>query len=165
MYISLVRLNLEYASQVWNPYKVGEVNSSEHVQKFALRMCAKSWDSSYQELLQLFSLPDLQQCGLYLDLCIMFRIINGLFYFPNDVFVHQTSSIITRSSTSQTLICPFARTCSYFNSFLPHTIRSWNFLPTTVTSINSIASFKLKHNHSHLNNIWSQHVRISDFLL
>ena len=30
MYISLVRLNLEYASQVWNPYKVGEVNSSEH---------------------------------------------------------------------------------------------------------------------------------------
>ena len=32
MYISLVRLNLEYASQVWSPYKVKEVNSLEHVQ-------------------------------------------------------------------------------------------------------------------------------------
>ena len=104
-------------------------------------MCAKSWDTSYQELLQLFSLPDLQQRRLYLDLCTM---LNGLFYFPNDVFVHQTSSVTTRSSTSQTFICPFARTCSYFNSFVPCTIHSWNFLPTSVTSINSIASFKLK---------------------
>jgi len=56
MYISLVCPNLEYASQVWNLYKVGEVNSLEYVQKFALRMCAKFWDSSYQELYQLFSL-------------------------------------------------------------------------------------------------------------
>ena len=61
MYISLVHPNLEYASQIWNPYKVREVNSLEQVQKFGLRMCAKSWDTSYQELLQLFSLPDLQQ--------------------------------------------------------------------------------------------------------
>ena len=111
MYISLVRPNLEYASQVWSPYKVGEVNSLEHVQKFALRMCTKSWDTSYQELLQLFSLPDLQQRRLYLDLCTMFRIINGLFYFPNDVFVHQTSSIIThghntRASTIQGRVQP-----------------------------------------------------------
>ena len=143
MYISLVRPNLEYASQVWSPYRVGEVNSLEHVQKFALRMCAKSWDTSYQELLQLFSQLDLQQRRLYLDLCTMFRIIEGLFYFPNDVFVHQTPSIITRSSTPQTLICPFARTCSYFNSFVPRTIRSWNLLPTSVTNINSIAPFKL----------------------
>ena len=118
----------------WSPYKVQEVNSLEHVQKFALRMCAKSWDTSYQELLQLFSLPDLQQRRLYLYGSV--HNVWRLFYFPNDVFVHQTSSIITRSSTSQTLICPFARTCSYFNSFVPRTIRSWNLWPTTVTSIN-----------------------------
>ena len=101
MYISLVRPNLEYASQVWNPYKVGEVNSLEHVQKFALRMCTKSWDTSYQELLQLFSLPDLHAATqAFCAHCFM----EWLFYFSNDVFVHQTSSIITRSSTSQTLV-------------------------------------------------------------
>ena len=38
MYISLVRPNVEYASQVWSPYKIGEVNSIESVKKFALRM-------------------------------------------------------------------------------------------------------------------------------
>ena len=30
MYILLVCPNLEYASQVWSPYKVGELNSLEH---------------------------------------------------------------------------------------------------------------------------------------
>ena len=39
MYISLVRLNLEYASQVWNPYKVGEVNSLEHIQVCTMYVC------------------------------------------------------------------------------------------------------------------------------
>ena len=69
MYISLVRPNVEYASQVWSPYRIGEVNSIESVQKFALRMCAKNWNAGYEQLLELFSLPDLQQRRLYLDLC------------------------------------------------------------------------------------------------
>ena len=72
MYISLVHPNLEYqyASQVWSPYKVGEVTSVEHAQTFVLRMSAKNWDNSYHELLELLFPPDLQQRRLYLDLCI-----------------------------------------------------------------------------------------------
>ena len=42
MYIFLVRPNLEYASQVWSPYKVGKVNSIEGVQEFALHMHAEN---------------------------------------------------------------------------------------------------------------------------
>ena len=86
------------------PVKYGAHTKLEKLilyQKFALRLCTKSRDTSYQELLQLFSLPDLQQRRLYLDLCTMFRIINGLFYFPNDVFVHQTSSIITHGHNTR----------------------------------------------------------------
>ena len=79
MYISLVCPNLEYASQVWSPYKVGETTCIKGVQRFALHMCPKNWDASYQELLQLFSLPNLQQRRVYLDLCSMFRIVHGLF--------------------------------------------------------------------------------------
>ena len=62
----------------------------------ALRMCAKQWDSSYDDLLQLFSLPSLQQCRIFLDLCTMFKIVNGLFYFPPGNFVEQTPRV-TRS--------------------------------------------------------------------
>ena len=85
MYISIVHPNLKYATQVWSPYKISEVNLIERVQKFALRMCAKSLDIGYQELLHLFSQLDLQQRRLYLDLCTMFRVINGLFHFPDGI--------------------------------------------------------------------------------
>ena len=47
---------------------------------------------SYDDVLQLFSLPSLQQCRLYLDLFTMFKIVHGLFYFPSGVFVEHASS-------------------------------------------------------------------------
>ena len=54
---NIVHPDLEYASQVWNPYKVGEVNSLAHVQKFALHICALNFGTL--AIIQLFSLPDL----------------------------------------------------------------------------------------------------------
>ena len=144
MYISLVRPNVEYASQVWSPYKIGEVNSIESVQKFALRMCAKNWNTGYEQLLELFSLPDLQQHRLYLDLCSMFRIVHGMFYFPSVVFVRQDTHRFTRLSHHPSFVCPYARTCYYFNSFVPRTVRLWNTLPTPIVNnpTTSLYSFK-----------------------
>ena len=147
MYISLVRPHFEYASQIWNPYKHGEVNALEKIQKFALRMCAKQWDSSYDDLLQLFSLPSLQQRRLFLDLCTMFKIVNGLFYFPPGNFVEQTPRV-TRSQSYQLFLCPYAHTTSFYNSFIPRTIRNWNmFTAHTPTQPASVSSFK--------SNIWA----------
>ena len=143
MYISLVRPHLEYASQVWNPYKHGEISSLEDVQIFALRMCAKHWDSSYDDLLQLFSLPSLQQCRLYLDLSTMFKIIHGLFYFPSGVFVERAPRV-TRSQSQQYFVCPYAHTGSFYNSFVPRTIRDWNMFTAHVplSFSPSVSSFK-----------------------
>ena len=125
MYISLVRPHLEYASQVWNTYKTGEINSLKSVQKFALRMCTKQWNSSYNDLLQLCSLPTLQQRRLYQDLCTMFKIVQGLFHFPTGIFVEQTSRV-TRSQSHHLFVCPHAHTSSFYNSFVPRTIHNWN---------------------------------------
>ena len=94
MYISLVRLHLEYANQVWNPYKTGEINSLEDVQKFALWMCAKHWDSLWRSI-QLFTQPSLQQCRLY---STMFKIVHGLLYFPSGVSVEQAPRLIRLQS-------------------------------------------------------------------
>ena len=41
LYTSLVRPHLEYATQVWNPYLIKDIQKLESVQKFALKMCCK----------------------------------------------------------------------------------------------------------------------------
>ena len=46
----------------------------------------KHWDQAYSQLLQLFNIPSLSECRLYLDLCTMFKIVHGLFEFPLGIF-------------------------------------------------------------------------------
>ena len=137
MYVLLVRPHLEYAN------KTGEIQSLENVQNFALRMCAKQWNSTYEDLLQLFSLPSLQQRRLYLDLSTMFKIVHGLFYFPNDIFVEKAPRI-TRSQSYQHFVCPYAHTSNFYYSFVPRTIRSWNTFSSHVPlpSSSSVSLFK-----------------------
>ena len=54
MHLTLVCPHLEYASQVWNTSKLGEIDSislildvREKVQKSSLRVCSKQWTTSY----------------------------------------------------------------------------------------------------------------------
>ena len=59
LYLSLVRPHFEYGSQVWDPHLQKDINQLEGVQKFGLRICAKQWDLSYNELLSNFGVPTL----------------------------------------------------------------------------------------------------------
>ena len=61
LYKSFVRPNLEYATIAWNPHLKGEIEAIENVQKFSLRVCLKSWDSDYDELLRVSNLPPLHK--------------------------------------------------------------------------------------------------------
>ncbi len=47
LYLSYDRPHLEYAAAVWDPHQQGHIELLERVQKFALTICTKSWDSSY----------------------------------------------------------------------------------------------------------------------
>ena len=82
LYLSLVRPHLEYGAQVWHPYLSKDVNALEKVQKFGLRICSRQWTKCYQELLELFHLPSLENRRLFLSLSVFFKIIHNLVYFP-----------------------------------------------------------------------------------
>ena len=83
LYSSLVRPHLEYASQVWDPFLIKDIQMLESVQKFALKMCCKSWDSSYDENLQQSLLPELSARRKYLNLSYFYNLVNGRFEFPS----------------------------------------------------------------------------------
>ena len=47
VYITCIRPHLEYAVQLWDPYKKKDIDNLESVQKFACKVCLKTWDMNY----------------------------------------------------------------------------------------------------------------------
>ena len=94
LYLSLVRPHLEYACPVWDPHTVKDQTLLENVQKFALRMASKQWDSGYQDLLDLENIASLADRRLELKLALLYRIVHGLCYFPPDIFLPPGLTIV-----------------------------------------------------------------------
>ena len=59
LYIAFVRPHLEYAAPVWDPHLIKHniIELLEKVQKFTLKVCTKSWNSTYSSLLSQTNLP------------------------------------------------------------------------------------------------------------
>ena len=67
-----------------------------------------------QDLLELVDLPTLECRRLETQLSLLYKIINKLCYFDEGTFTVSTSSLVLNRQ--------FARTNSYFYSFVPQTI-------------------------------------------
>ena len=126
LYLSLVRPHLEYGAQVWHPYLSKDVNALEKVQKFGLRICSRQWTKCYQELLELFHLPSLENRRLFLSLSVFFKIIHNLVYFPTIHYPTPLSSFSSRYNHNHQFCIPFARTNHLKHSFLPNSVSLWN---------------------------------------
>ena len=142
LYCSFIRPHLEYGSIVWNPSLKGEIDQLEKVQKFALRVCLKSWDANYEDLLSTSNLPSLQKRRMLASLCHLFKISRGLTDFHDAPLQQQVHSYNTRSSCKQMFSLPKCRTNSYQHSYFPNIISVWNSLPSEVTECNSVHTFK-----------------------
>ena len=75
----------DYASAIWSPHVKNKI-SLENVQIFACRMATRSWDSSYQDLLDFVDLPSLEYRRLETRLCLLYKIIYKLCYFDDGIF-------------------------------------------------------------------------------
>jgi hypothetical protein len=145
LYISLVRPHLEYAMQVWNPHLTKDIQKSENVvQKFALKVCCKQWDLTYAEALDQTALPDLKARRTHLNLCYFYKLINGLFEFPNSPLTTRQLNYPTRSGKTNLYYQPYTHSNSFLFriSFFPQTISLWNSLPFSIASARTFNCFK-----------------------
>ncbi len=143
MYVSLVRPRLEYACQIWDPHLVTDKKNLEDVQKFGLRLAAHQWDCSYQDLLEAFELPLLEERRLELKLGLLFKIVHNLCYFPS-VPELRVGCPSLRTSHPLQLKLPLAHTNAYHYSFFPHTMSAWNSLVNPHINSNNYGAF-MKH--------------------
>ena len=60
LYTSFIRPHLEYATATWDPFLKKDIKLIKDVQKFALRICTKSWYASYSRLLETSHLPSMK---------------------------------------------------------------------------------------------------------
>ena len=137
LYTTLVLPHLEYACPVWAPHTHKDTELLENIQRFACKMATHCWNSSYEELLALTNLPTLERRRLHLKLSHLYKIVHHQSFFPNGVVSLREHSVAQHNSCSVhslTLQSHFARTQSYYHSFVPHTITIWNTLPYEVTS-------------------------------
>ena len=148
LYLSLIRPHLEYACLVWDPHTMKDKVLLEDVQKFALRMATKQWDSGYQELLDIMNVPSLADRRLQLKLALLYKIVHGMCYFPPDILCPRTNYSV-RTNHSLVIDQPYARTNAYFYSFVPHTISTWNSLHQLHVTGPSVSAFKYYFNYNY----------------
>ena len=147
LYLTLVRPFLDYACQVWDPHLAKDKAKLEKVQKFACRMAAHRWDAGYQELLEIFELPSLEERRLNLKLGLLFKILHELCYFPEtESFTTLRNYCPSRNTHCLYTAVPFAHT--NVPSFCIATIQQWNSLDTSCVFANSYTSFMALHSLS-----------------
>ena len=151
--MSLIRPQLEYASQIWSPYLIKHISQLEQIQKFALKMCFKSWSNyTYPDLLHLSNLPSLADRRKFLNLCYLSKLVNNTIDFPNSPLIPRTLNYPNRQGRTSLFLQPFATSNSFLYSFFPSTISHWNSLPQSIVSSPSIYSFK-RSLYTHLINL------------
>ena len=106
----------------------------------------KQWNLPYIDLMEKYSLTELRTRRNYLSLSLLHKIIyeDCICIFPNAPLVHipRATMYFTCSQSASTFVPPQLRTNLFQNSFLPHTISSWNSLPAHITTTPSTTSFK-----------------------
>ena len=149
LYLTLIRPNLEYASEVWDPYLIRDRSLLENVQKFACKVCLKNWQTEYVDMLEILRIPQLETRRKALRLCQLYKLIENnanLQLIPTN---QRTHAYATRHIHPRQLWNIPGHSSQFLNSFFPRTISEWNLLTSDIVSCTSIGSFKY-HLYHHL---------------
>ena len=71
LYKACIRPHMEYAAPVWDPHQLGLINCLENVQKFALKVCTKSWNIDYESMLTSCNLTTLASRRRFKFVCLV----------------------------------------------------------------------------------------------
>lgn len=144
LYISLVRPHMEYGSSVWDPFSAKDCDILEGVQRFASRVCLKTWQYEYPDMLKTLDLPALKTRRKIAKLMMMYKFVNNLAMFPESSSLFQPVHIPYSTRFTHNLLYHniHAHTSRFMYSYFPSTLSLWNSLPYHIVSSTSVTSFK-----------------------
>ena len=142
-YFSMVRSLLEYSCPVWDPYRQGDIDKLNKIQRAAARFVTNNYQrkSSVTALIKDLGWTDLQTRRKNFRLTSRYKILSGLIAVPvSDLLTPADER--TRGGHKKSFKHIRANTTLGQNSFLYKTTPDWNHLPPAAIESRSIAAFK-----------------------
>ena len=152
LYNALILPHFNYCSSVWSPPD-SSVNSSllDSSNYFSLKVCSKIWSLNYHSLISHINIPSLVSRRNCSKLILLYKINNGLLYFPPNVLLPVPTPLrYSRHYNKLNFKPPFCSTQAYSSSFFPSVISLWNSLPDEAKTSSSLSSFRQIISYYHL---------------
>ena len=132
---------VEYATQIWSPHSISNLNLIESVQcSFTNRLPGLS-NYTYSERLAILQLRSLEHRRLTFDLALCFNIVHGNIALSFDEFFTFSNNASSRSHSLK-LATPITKTNIRKYIFSSRIIKIWNVLPSSLVHAPSISAFK-----------------------
>jgi len=145
LYISLVRSQLTYCSQLWRPHLIKDILTLERVQRHATKHILNDYVSSYKSRLTTLHLLPLMYIYELNDIMFLIKSLKNPSPFFNIYNFVSFVSSSTRSSTSNKLLHHRTTSTLTQNFYFTRITRLWNVLPVIdLTSPISILHNRLK---------------------
>lgn len=138
-YKTYVRPILEYATVIWNPFKIQDIKSVEKVQRHFTKRMFPNRNITYEERLAVLNLEKLEKRRLLFDLSMAYEITNLHCLPPEDFFTFNTNK--TRSTNSMKMMINFSQNNFRKYDFCNRVIKLWNVLPETILRAPSKSKF------------------------
>ena len=142
-YKTLVRPQVEYASEAWNPCTLDGQNRIEQIQRSAARFVFNDYrkTTSVTPLINNLGWESLHARRLLAQSTMFYKIHHGLVNITMPAIIVPATYFARRDHTFKYLI-PDASNNSYKFSFYPRTVRVWNQLPSTAVHAPSVSVFQ-----------------------
>lgn len=144
LYKSLIRPNIEYATQVWSPILKKDQIAIENVQRRATKRVHSLQNLPYHARLIKLGLPTLEYRRKRNDVIEVYKILNSIDNLDKDKLF--TSSTTSTRGNDKKLFKKHSRTNVTQGIFSRRVVDSWNSLPNIVVNSPTLNTFKSRLN-------------------
>ena len=139
LYVCYIRPILEYASQVWSPRIVENINRIEKVQRYFTRRIVNNGTLSYVGRLELLGLQSLEHRRMLSDLVLFYKTVHGL----TCVAVNDSYAFVNyHRGHNYHLFKHYCRTDRRKWFWINRIVNNWNKITSETVNCQSISSFK-----------------------
>ena len=157
LYKSMVRSHLDYCCSVWTPYRKGDIEALEKVQRRATKMLPALKSLPYKDRLKACNLSTLHYRRIRGDMIETYKILTGKYDTLVSPTLTRASSCITRGNDLRLQKNRFKYDLRKY-CFCNRVVNIWNSLPNHVVSANTTNVFK-----NRLDKFWHDQEIIYDF--